>query len=229
MPKGAESAAHYYSFDSGFIDFDRGIRVGLLDPSQRVTQIFKTLLSERHGVDMVCDRWGRGVYWQWICWVPKANRDAKPLSSGYNFASAKFFISTDRENRTFQSGLQVERAPKSGAASDVTLEKDWDWHVLLAALKQPALPRIISRLLGEGFRVRVGAFGGLTEYNRRRAQRFAPREWGGFQLFYPMPEKELRQTSGAELIQAAIAVFDEVAPAMNLCMYAPCLKKPSSA
>jgi hypothetical protein len=38
-----------------------------------------------------------------------------------------------------------------------------------------------------------------------------------------MTEGEVRATAGPDLIDAIMAVFDEVAPAMNLCMYAPCL------
>ena len=234
-----EAIARNCAFDSKFLDFEHGIRVGLLDPSQRITQILKSMLQLRHGVEMVCDRWGRGVYWQWICWVPKPNRDAKPESSGFNFASAKFFISLDREDRIFQSGFQVERAPKAAGADDwgVQLAHDWDWHVLLKALAEAPLQKGIKRLLGEGFRVRTGAFGELVEYDRRswdpaacrrRAQRFSPREWGGFQLFWPMPEKEVRRSSGRELVQAVMAVFDEIAPVMNLCLYAPCLTSPGA-
>jgi hypothetical protein len=112
------------------------------------------------------------------------------------------------------------------------LAPDWDWYILLKALDQPALSVVIKRLLREGFRVRAGAFSALTEYHRkdwdvkacrRRLQRFASDEWGGFQLFWPMPEKEVRSSSGMELVQATLAVFEALTPAINLCMYAPCL------
>jgi hypothetical protein len=228
-------SADYSGFQSSFIDFRRGIRVGRLDRWERITQILKALLVSRHGVEMVCDRWGRGVYWQWICWVPKPNRDAKPVSSAYNFSSVKFFVAVDREDLVFQSGMQIERAPIKPGKDDwgVKVQRDWDWHVMLKALGQDALPRAIRRLLREGFRVRVGPFSELREYSaktwdaaacRRIAQRFAAHEWGGLQLFWPMPASEVESASGADIIQAVTAVFDEVAPAMNLCMYAPCLK-----
>ncbi len=230
-----EDLVHYTTFQSSFIDFERGIRVGRLEPEARITQLLKKALTERHGIDMICDRWGRGVYWQWICWVPKPNRDAKPISSGYNFASAKFFVAAEREERIFQAGLQIERAPKKAGAgpAGVMLERDWDWHILLKALAGDKLPRLLKRLLREGFRVRMGAFSALTEYDaksfnaadcRRAGQRFAPDEWGGFQFFWSMPEKEVRAASGSEIIQAVAAVFDEVVPVMNLCMYKPCLR-----
>ncbi len=130
--------------------------------------------------------------------------------------------------------MQIERAPRRGAAEEgeITLEKDWDWHVLLRELRGEKLRRILARLLREGFRIRGGAFEALVEYDRRtwdaglcrrRLQRFAPRAWGGFQLFWPMTEREVRATSGPELVDAMMAVFDEVAPALDPCLYAPCL------
>ena len=221
-------------FQSEYLDFDRGVRVGHLEPEERITQIIKAQLSRRHETRMICDRWGRGVYWQWICWVPEPNKKAKPLSSQQNFASAKFFVAIDREERIFQSGMQVERAPKRPAEDDwpIRLEKDWDWHVLLRALRSEALPRILRRLLREGFRIRVGPFERLMEYDRktwdledclRKARSFSPVNWGGFQLFWPMSAEEVKATPGPDIIEAILAVFDEVTRAMNLCMYSPCL------
>jgi hypothetical protein len=228
------------AFRRDYLDFERGIRMGHLQPEERITQILKKRLAERHGARMICDRWGRGVYWQWICWVPEPNRKAKPLSSAFNFGSAKFFISIDREDRVFQSGMQIERAPRKPGKEDwdIKLEKDWDWHVLLKALRGRKLPQLLRRLLREGFRVRAGAFSSLVEYDRkswnleacrRRAQRFSASEWGGFQLFWPMAEKEVQATPGPEIVEAILAVFDEVTPVMNLCMYSPCLKETSDA
>jgi hypothetical protein len=222
-------------FQSAHLDFERGIRVGHLEPGERLTQIFKRRLAERHGAPMICDRWGRGVHWQWICWVPAPNRDAKPRSSGHNFGSAKFFAAIDREERRFQAGMQVERGPigRAAAGGAVALADDWDWHVLLRALRGAELPRLLGRLVRDGFRIRAGAFDELVEYDRRtwdaaacrrRAARFAADSWGGFQLFWPMAEAEVRATPGPEIVEAVAAVFDEVAPAMNLCMYAPCLR-----
>jgi len=78
------------TFRSEYLDFDRGIRVGHLAVEERLTQIIKSRLTERYGVRMLCDRWGRGMYWQWLCWVPEPNKKAKPLSAGHNFGSTKF-------------------------------------------------------------------------------------------------------------------------------------------
>lgn len=222
-------------FRSEYIDFDRGIRVGHLEPQERITQLIKARLTERHGARMICDRWGRGVHWQWICWVPEPNRNAKPISSGYNFAAAKFFVAVEREDRVFQAGMQVERAPARANADDwgVRIEKDWDWHVLLRALRAAELPRRVSALIREGFRVRVGPFEALEDLDRkswsaaaclRAARRKAAREWGGFQLFWPLSEEEVKATPGADLIDAIAAAFDEVVPVMNLCMQVPCLR-----
>ena len=68
-------------FRPEYLDFQRGIRVGHLEPHQRITQILKHTLQDRYQEDFVIDRWGRGVYWQWICFLPKANRIAKPRAA----------------------------------------------------------------------------------------------------------------------------------------------------
>jgi len=40
----------------------------------------------------------------------------------------------------------------------------------------------------------------------------------GFQVFYPMPESEVRKATGLDLVESMLAVFREVTPAMNCCM-----------
>jgi hypothetical protein len=47
---------------------------------------------------------------------------------------------------------------------------------------------------------------------------YSKHEWAGFQLYYPMPEKEIRACTGLELVKAVCGVFAEVIPAMNCCM-----------
>ena len=228
---------HLYAgnFDRSFIDFSRGIRVGHLEPNQRITQIVKAVLVARHEADMTCDRWGRGVYWRWICWVPRPNRDAKPVSSGHNFGSAKFFISVDPDEHTFSAGMQIERAPDKPSSDSfgVSLKSDWDWHVMLKALKGRGLPREIKRLLGEGFLLRMGRFEEPVEYSsgnwnaaacRRAAAKSTLGDWRMFQLAFHFPEKEVKNMSGSEIVEAVIAIFEEVTVAMNSCMYHPCLK-----
>jgi hypothetical protein len=221
-------------FQTGWIDFRRGIRVGHLQPHQRITQILKFLLQRSYGAEFLIDRWGRGVYWQWICWLPRANRRAKPLSGGVNFGCAKLFISVDRTGRVFQAGLQVERGQVSGSAYPGTiLQEDWDWHRLLKQSRRGSrLDAELRRLiLEEQFVVEIGDFSrnirldrgnyGSAAGLRQAARKIAPGRFGGFQLYYPMPEAELRGCSGLELVNSVLAVFAEVVPVMNLCMQVP--------
>jgi len=210
------------AFRSEWIDFDHGIRVGNLEPHERITQILKYGLEQRYGTSFVTDRWGRGVHWQWICWVPRADREAKPVSSDVNFGCAKFFITVDREGKIFQSGLQVER----GSAP----AKDYDWHRLISGCARgTVLDREMTRLVRrEGFTARVMGSGGSVGFDSRAwtsslqvrdAARRAPRgDWAGFQLFYPMPASEVRSCTGLELTQAVLGVFAEVTEAMNQVM-----------
>ena len=220
------------AFRPEWIDFERGIRVGNLEPHERITQILKYHLERDYGVAFVTDRWGRGVHWQWICWLPRANREAKPLSSRYNFGCAKLFISVDRKAKVFQAGLQIERGVAQGTPSypDTLLQPDWDWHRLMAGCRRgTALEAELERLLRrEGFVVEIGDFERPVRLDGsspsvaasiKRAGGRAPKEsWASFQLYYPMPEAEVRAGPGGEIVRAIRAAFDEVVPAMNACM-----------
>jgi hypothetical protein len=220
------------AFRPEWIDFTHGIRVGNLEPHERITQILKFHLETRHRTPFVTDRWGRGVYWQWICWLPRANRLAKPVSNRVNFGCAKLFISADGERKVFKSGLQVERGYASGPEAEKPwgLREDFDWHRLVKQCRAgTALDRELRRLVQrEGFVaavIREQASGGLAERSftstaplRLALQRCAPQRWAGFQLYYPMPESELRSSTGYELVQAIAGVFEEVIPVMNCCM-----------
>ena len=230
------------AFRPEWIDFEHGIRVGNLEPHERITQILKFQLESRHRTPFVTDRWGRGVYWQWICWLPRTNRLAKPLSSKVNFSCAKLFISADGDRKVFKSGLQVERGYVSGpeAENPWGLKDDFDWHRLVKQCRPgTALDRELQRLVQhEGFVAAViseEAGGGLTERHftsvtplRAALRRCAPQRWAGFQLYYPMPESELRGCTGYELVQAVAGVFEEVIPAMNCCMDIPLVSASSS-
>jgi hypothetical protein len=223
------------AFRPEWIDFDKGIRVGNLEPHERITRILKYRLEQEYETSFVTDRWGRGVYWQWICWVPRADREAKPVSSHTNFGCAKLFISKERAQKIFQCGLQVERGYVSGTPGmeGVLLQKDWDWHRLMKqCAKGTPLDAELGRLLRrEGFIAKVeGGEGGITltgkSYRQagqlKTAARGAPpAAWAGFQLYYPMPEREVKACSGYELVQAVMGAFSEVVPAMNLCMQVP--------
>jgi len=227
------------AFRREFLDFERGIRMGGLEPNERITQIVKAALVSKYRQPFIIDKWGRGRFWRWICWLPRANRDAKPRSSGYNFSCAKFFVSLFPGEGELAAGLQIERAALRrgrGRADEVYLEDDWDWHRLLAGLRKgAALEAELARLVGrEGFTATAGPFSDMTTFRgrrwggvaaiRRACGRIPATEWGGFQLYYPMCEKDVREMSGAEIVASILAVFDEVAPAMNLVQSVPCLK-----
>jgi hypothetical protein len=88
----------------------------------------------------------------------------------------------------------------------------------------------LRRLLGEGFRVHAGSWGAPHQFQGRAPSAAALRaaveaapasHWCGFQLYYAMTELEVMATSGVDLIEMMMAVFDEVTPVMNLCMQVP--------
>lgn len=206
-------------FRPEFLDFQRGIRVGNLEDNERITRILKLALESRHGQPFVTERWGRGVYWQWIAYLLRANRTAMPISSHVSFGCSKFFIMVDTDEKVFKCGLQVERGyvkpPKE--YPECQLRSDWDWHRLLAALKpKSAMEKELARLLREGFVIQAGSW----EANRarfsklpsmaklRRALDAAPGDrWAGFQLYYPMPEDDVRSATGVDLVESMLAIF----------------------
>jgi hypothetical protein len=215
------------AFRSEWIDFQRGIRVGNLEPHERITQILKFHLEQTYRTPFVTDRWGRGVYWQWICWLPKANRLAKPVSHDVNFGCAKLFIMADGDRQVFQSGLQIERGYLTGpeASKPWGTREDFDWYRLVRQCRPGTvfdreLRRLVQRegfaaaVIGEEQRVEVATVGEC----RAAMTRCRPDEWAGFQLYYPLPAREVRACTGLELVQAIKGVFGEVIPAMNCCM-----------
>lgn len=223
-------------FSPTLLDFRRGIHMGNLEPNQRITQIMKAVLESQHGTRFITDRWGRGVYWRWICWLPVQNRQAKPLSSGFNFGCAKFYTSLDLEAQTFEAGMQVERAPLKTGAGFVRTEKDWDVHRLVRGLRRGSpLAREVARLVRqEGFTVRAGPFGERSTFTAAtyrgpaplasRCKAIPPDTWGGFQLCYVFTRTEIKAMTGEEIVGAIGDIFDEVTPAMNLVMTVPCLR-----
>jgi hypothetical protein len=229
------------AFDSSWIDFGNGIRVGNLEPHERITRILKHHLEIVHGVPFVTDRWGRGVFWQWICWVPRPNREAKPVSHDANWGSAKFFISIDRDARVFEPGMTVERGYAAGPESRKAwgLKDDWDWHRLLRqCAKGGALGGELARLVKrEGFAVSVMGEDGTVRFDartyvsalhvRNAAKKCPPRHWAGVNVYYPMPEAEVRSCSGYELVRAIEGVFAQLVPAMNLCLQVPLAAAPA--
>ncbi|MBI3666468.1 MAG: hypothetical protein HY236_09645 [Acidobacteria bacterium] len=220
-------------FRPEFLDFRRGIRVGNLQENERITRILKLALESRYGQPFVTERWGRGVYWQWIGYLPRANREAKPLSGSVSFGCSKFFLMMDTAEQLFKCGLQVERgfvkAPRDYRACE--LKPDWDWIRLLKSLKPNSpIARELERLVRrEGFRIHAGSweadaelfskddFPGVTKLRRALAAG-PPDRWAGFQLYYSMGKSEVRGSAGVDLVESILAVFHEVTPTMNLCM-----------
>ncbi len=219
-------------FRPEFLDFRRGIRVGNLEDNERITRILKLALESRYGEPFVTERWGRGVYWQWIGYLPRANRAAKPISGGVSFGCSKFFLMVDTEEQLFKCGLQVERgylkAPRE--YRDCELRSDWDWFRLLKTLKPKSpMERELKRLVKrEGFLLHAGSWDEPAQFSKtnfpamlklRRSLEAAPKNhWSGFQIYYPMRESEVRSATGVDLVESMLAVFKEVTPAMNLCM-----------
>src|SRR5512146_266666 len=218
-------------FRPEFLDFKRGIHVGNLEDNERITRILKLALEERYRQPFVTERWGRGVFWQWIGFLPKANKTCKPLSSKVSFGCAKFFLHVDTDEALFKCGLQIERgyvrAPRESRACQ--LQADWDWHRLVKALKPGgAMERELKRLLGrEGFRLFAGTWSedsqefSKTDFPgarriRQLLERAAGNHWAGFQLYFPMTESEVRGSTGVDLIESMLAIFEEVTPVMNL-------------
>ena len=150
------------AFRPEFLDFRRGIHVGNLEENERITRILKLALEARYGQGFVTERWGRGVFWQWIAFLPRADRDAKPLSSHVSFGCSKFFISVETEEKVFKCGMQVERgyvkAPPDSAVCE--LRSDWDWHRLMKGLRTGSpMERELRRLIfREGFRLFAGSW-----------------------------------------------------------------------
>jgi hypothetical protein len=220
-------------FRPEFLDFRRGIQVGNLEENERITRILKLALEARYQQGFVTERWGRGVFWQWIAFLPRANREAKPLSSHVSFGCSKFFISVETDEKLFKCGLQVERGYVKAPPSfrECQLRSDWDWHRLMDGLRpRSALARELRRLiLREGFGLYAGSWETeISQFSKenlpavgklRRLLDAAPKNhWVGFQLFYPMSEKEVRSTTGVDLVESMLAVFREVTPLMNLTM-----------
>jgi len=213
-------------FRREYLDFERGIRIGKLEPEQRLTRLLKSALESALDTPFATVRWGRGVYWQWIGFFPKAARQAKA-----SFGCAKYFVSLDREERALQAGMQVERGYVIPPPEfrECRLQADWDWHRLLALLKRgQAMERALTELVRrDGFRIFVGSWEGGREFTaatftglaalRRAIARAPARRWCGFQLFYALGEEEIRAMEGYEILDAVLAIFAEVTPIVSAC------------
>jgi hypothetical protein len=237
MVSGARVSQPIPSVAIGFkpecLDFKRGIHVGNLEENERITRILKLELEARHQQPFVTERWGRGVFWQWIAFLPRANREAKPISNKVSFGCSKFFISVDTEDKVFQCGMQIERGYLKPPREyrECQLREDWDWNRLVKSLRPgSAMERELRRLVRrEGFEIFAGSWEGEpASFSKssfpsmaklRKILAAAPgNHWAGFQLYYPMSEEEVRASTGLDLVESMLAVFREVTPAMNLTM-----------
>jgi hypothetical protein len=220
-------------FRPEFLDFQRGIHVGNLNDHERITRILKLALEARYGQPFVTERWGRGVYWHWIGYLPRANRLAKPISSHVSFGCSKFFLLADTGERALKFGLQIERGYEKAPREyrHCQLGPDWDWHRLLAALKpRSAMASELKRLVcREGFLLHAGSWEGAAmpfskanypgPLKLRQVLETAPKNrWAGFQVYYRMSERDVRGTTGLDLVESMRAGYCEVVPALNLCM-----------
>ena len=219
-------------FQNEFLDFQKGIRVGHLEDNQRITRILKLALEARYQEEFITERFGRGVYWQWIGFVSKSNRINKPLSSKNSFGCCKFFLMIDQKDQLFKCGFSVERGmivpqPEFPQAQ---LQPDWDWHRLMDGLTRgSSLEKELKRLVAsEDFSIDAGNWenryivsGGKfpgAEKLKNILIAAPPNEWTVFQAYYPMPEKDIRASTGVDLVDAMMAIFEETTLAMNLCM-----------
>jgi hypothetical protein len=232
IPKGRPFPRSAIGFQPEYLDFQKGIRIGNLDDNQRITRILKLALEARFCQPFVTERFGRGAYWQWIGFLPRANRSAKPISSKVSFGCSKFFLTMDTDERVFKCGFSVERGmiePPSDFPK-IELKPDWDWYRLLASLKPTGdMARELKRLvLQEGFLIDAGGWGARKPLGKnnfsstakiKKILEEAPgANWAGFQVYYPMPKKDVLNSTGIDLVESMMAIFEETTPAMNLCM-----------
>ena len=149
-------------FSPEYLDFSRGIRVGNLNDTERITRILKLAIEDAFQEPFVTERYGRGVYWQWIGFLVRANRSAKPFSSNVSFGCSKFFITIDSVDHLFKCGFSIERGYRKAPPEypQCELKPDWDWHRLLKQLKADRplyleLKRLVKR---EGFSMDAGSW-----------------------------------------------------------------------
>ena len=110
------------------------------------------------------------------------------------------------------------------------LQSDWDWHRLVNGLTlgsqlEKELKRLIVR---EDFSIDAGNWDNRFTISGRKFPGAAeikniliaapPDAWTVFQVYYPMRERDIRASTGVDLVDAMMAIFKEITPAMNLCM-----------
>ena len=132
----------------------------------------------------------------------------------------------------FKCGFSVERGMISPQPEfpQSQLQPDWDWHRMLDGLARGSqLEKELKRLIvHEDFSIDAGnwdnrltlckgKFPGVEEL-RKVLIAAPPDAWTVFQVYYPMSEKDIRASTGVDLVDAMMAIFGETTKAMNLCM-----------
>ena len=190
--------------------------------NERITRILKLALEARYGQPFVTERWGRGVYWQWIGYLAPRQSPAKPISSDVSFGCSKFSCrwipGTGREVRAadrarlrespapiprpFRVAAGLGLAPAAGGAQ--APERDG------AGTQAACVVKVSCCMPAVGEEEPVRIFG--SELPRRRELREALEgapgtHWAGFQIFYPMNESEVQNATGLELVESVLAVI----------------------
>ena len=138
----------------------------------------------------------------------------------------------DQGEQLFKCGFSVERGFQNPPQDfpQCELKPDWDWNRLLKQLRAgSAFAGEINRLLKkEGFFIDLGNWEERRTFRknnlpgpetiRKILKKADPDSWAGFQVYYPMTESDILESSGVDLIESMLAVFREVTTAMNRCM-----------
>ncbi len=225
------------AFRTEWIEIGRGIRVGHLRPEERFTRIVKFRLHRRYGRDFLVDRWGRGSIWPTVWFVPRENRRAKSAAGRGHFSCAKFYAAAPPGEEVFRAGFHIESGlRRSPDRPELERKNDWDWHRFLRALRRnDAFDEHLRRLVRrDGFSVSVGFFDRRTfpadsfEGSRtilRAIRKQDPDGWTGVLIDYGWNAGEIASMNGPELIDAVMAVYDELYDIMNACLQIPIARK----
>ncbi|MDP3981306.1 MAG: hypothetical protein Q8Q33_07840, partial [Chlamydiota bacterium] len=147
------------AFQPSFIDFKKGIRVGHLDENARLSRILKNALHEIFGEVFLVDRWGRGVYWEYIWFTPQRSWKKKNIKGRGHFESAKFFVGLDSKLKEFRAGIHIESGYTRSVEEPRYQRNDqWDWNRMMKTLKgNTHLHAILKQLINEEqFRLQIG-------------------------------------------------------------------------
>jgi hypothetical protein len=95
------------------------------------------------------------------------------------------------------------------------------------------MERELRRLLRrEGFRLHAGTWEqAVVDYSsenppsmsqlKRKLAAAPGNHWAGLQVYYPMTETDVRCSTGLDLVESMLAVFDELTAIMNFCSQTP--------